>query len=456
MPNYLASLPPQEAWQPFEPTTDQPFDRRLAAHLYRRVGFAANSAELDEAVRLGLPGTVERLLTADQRSQAFDAEMERFAQATLAAGNAELLAGWWLHRMCHTPAPLVEKMTLFWHGHFATGAAKVRDARLMHDQNSLFRKHSLGKFEELVRGIARDPAMLIYLDSATNRKNHPNENFAREVMELFCLGVGKYSEKDIQELARCFTGWEIQHAAFQFNSYQHDYAKKTVLGKAGNFDGDEGLRIILDQPATAEFLCTKLVRYFVTDDEELPPEMIAPLARRFRESGLTVAPVLETIFTSRLFYSPAAVGCKIRSPVELGAGLLRSLEANANMVQLANRLGELGQMLFEPPNVKGWAGGQAWINSSSLLGRANLVRALVENPQTQFGGGSLEEYLNRTGLKTNDATVRWLEELLLAAPLTDEVRSQLVRRLDDGGKNRPRSLAQLLHVLGSTPEFQLA
>ena len=159
--------------------------------------------------------------------------MRKFAQVTLAANSPELLTGWWLHRMRHTPAPLLEKTTLFWHGHFATSAEKVRDPKLMFEQNELFRSNALGRFEELVRGIARDPAMLIYLDSATNRKMHPNENFAREVMELFCLGVGNYSEKDIQQLARCFTGWEIQYGKFKFNPYQHDYGNKTVLGQVG-------------------------------------------------------------------------------------------------------------------------------------------------------------------------------------------------------------------------------
>ncbi|HEX5105467.1 MAG TPA: DUF1800 domain-containing protein [Pirellulaceae bacterium] len=455
MANLLANLDVDAAWQPFEPTRDQPFDRRAAAHLFRRAGFAATSRELDEAVKQGPQAAVQQLLAAPAAHRAFDDEMRKFAQVTLATGNPELLTGWWLHRMRHTPAPLLEKTTLFWHGHFATSAEKVRDPKLMFEQNELLRTHALGKFEELVRGIARDPAMLLYLDSATNRKIHPNENFAREVMELFALGVGNYSEKDIQELARCFTGWEIQYGVFKFNSYQHDYGKKTVLGASGPMDGDDGLRIILDQPATPEFICSKLVRYFVTDDDELPPEFIAPLAKQFRDAGLTTAPVLQTIFTSRLFYSDAAIGRKIRSPVELGVGLLRSLEATANMVQLGGQLRELGQMVLYPPNVKGWAGGRAWINSSTLLGRANVVRALVENPQTQFGGGNLEAYFDRLNLKSSAALVDFLDELLLAARLPVAVRTQLVASLD-GEQDRPRRFNRLLHLFGSLPEMQLA
>ena len=256
MPKHLADLSPEEAWLPYEPSRAQAFDRRLAAHLYRRAGFAANARELDEAVRIGPQEAVERLLNAKNVASSFDDEMRKFAQLTLAANNPELLTGWWLHRMLHTPAPLLEKATLFWHGHFATSAAKVRDPQLMFRQNELLRQHALGDFGALVRGIARDPAMLLYLDSATNRKVHPNENFSREVMELFCLGVGKYSEQDIQQLARCFTGWEIQHGEFKFNPYQHDYGNKTVLGQKGPFDGDEGLEIILAATCSGRFyLC---------------------------------------------------------------------------------------------------------------------------------------------------------------------------------------------------------
>jgi uncharacterized protein (DUF1800 family) len=456
VPKYLAELSPDDAWLPYEPSPAQPFDRRLAAHLYRRAGFAASTLELDEAVRLGPHEAVERLLNAGNENSAFDDEMRKFAQLTLAANDPKLLTGWWLHRMRHTPAPLLEKATLFWHGHFATSADKVRDPELMFRQNELLRQHALGNFGEMVRGIARDPAMLLYLDSATNRKVHPNENFSREVMELFCLGVGNYSEHDIQQLARCFTGWEIQHGEFKFNSYQHDYGNKSVLGKSGPFDGDEGLEIILQQPAAAQFICAKLVQFFVADEPEIPTDYIAPLAQRFRSSGLTVAPVLETILTSRLFYSPASLGCKVRSPVELGVGLLRALDANANLVQLAGRLRELGQLPFYPPNVKGWNGGRTWIDSSSLLGRANLVRAIVDSPETRFGGVTLDEYLDRFGLKSSAAVVDWLSELLVAIPLSSQVRGQLIERLDRGDVPRPTAVKQLLHVLGSLPEFQIA
>jgi uncharacterized protein (DUF1800 family) len=358
--------------------------------------------------------------------------------------------------MRHTPTPLVEKMTLFWHGHFATSAAKVRESELMLQQNELLRRHALGDFGQLVRGIARDPAMLLFLDSATNRKVHPNENFAREVMELFCLGLGNYTERDIQELARCFTGWEIQYGKFKFNRYQHDDGTKTVLGKSGRFDGDDGLAVILDQPATSEFICRKLLRFFVADDEVFTSEWVAPLAAKFRASNLSLAPVLEMLFTSRLFYSEAAIGRKVRSPIELAVGVLRALDGTTNMVELARRLRDLGQMPLYPPNVKGWDGGRAWINSSTLLARANLMRSIATSPQVLFAGGSLESLLAARGVKTPAEAIEHLAELLLAGPLSPDLRTQLLAAVNLSGQSNDQRLRELLHLVGSLPEFQLA
>ncbi len=456
MASLLTTLRPEEAWLPYEPSSSQPFTRVQAAHLYRRAGFSANTHELDEAVRLGPQESVKRLLAAAAENPQFASQMHKFGLSVLATNNPEPLAAWWLHRMLHTPAPLLEKTTLFWHGHFATSAAKVTDTQLMFNQNEMLREHALGKFESQVRGIARDPAMLLYLDSATNRKTHPNENFAREVMELFCLGLGNYTEKDIQELARTFTGWEIQHGQFKFNQFQHDYGSKTILGKKGDYDGDEGLSVLLEQPATARFIATKLIHYFITDEAEIPAQLVEPLTQKFRDSNLTTGPVLEMLLSSRLFYSEASVGQKVRSPVELGIGMLRALEGASNLPQMATELRELGQLPFFPPNVKGWNGGVTWINSSSLLGRSNLVRKVLENSSTRFAGQSLDSYLQSQGLNSSGETVDWLCELLLAVPVPAEVRTQLVEVLDAPGSSRTENSKRMLHTLLSLPEYQLA
>lgn len=447
-------LTPHDAWQPFEPSRDRPFDRRLAAHLFRRAGFAATRDQLDAAIKSGPQGAVHSLL-APADHQAFDDQMHTLAKTVLTGGNPESLGPWWLYRMLHTPAPLVEKMTLFWHGHFATSAAKVLDPRLMYRQNQLLRKHALGSFADLVRGIARDPAMLLYLDSASNKKTHPNENFAREVMELFCLGLGNYTERDIRELARCFTGWEIQRGEFKFNRFQYDDGPKTILGQRGSFDGDEALTILLQQPATPRFVCRKLVRFFVTDDE-LDDTWIEPLAEQFRASNLELAPVLETLFTSRFFYSDMALGRKVRSPVELGIGFLRALDATTSTQQLAQKLADLGQKVFFPPNVKGWDGGPTWINSATLLGRANLIQHILDENSTRFAGGRLVDAVDVLGWKTAGEVIDGWCELLVAIPLPDGVRRELVQQLERAGKQRAKGLAAALHMLGSLPEFQLA
>lgn len=441
------------AWLPYEPSDQRPWNRRLAAHLFRRAGFAATSAELDQAVKDGPREAVQKLLAAE--SPQFASEMHTFASTLLAGGKAEALSAWWAYCMLHTPAPLLEKLTLFWHGHFATSAAKVLDPQLMYQQNQLLRKHALGSFEELVQGISRDPAMLIYLDSVTNKKSHPNENYAREVMELFCLGLGNYSERDVQELARCFTGWEIQRGEFKFNRFQHDFGQKKMLGASGDFDGTDGIKVILAQQAAPQFLCTKLVRYFVTDEAELSAEFIAPLAKQFREQNLTIAPVVETILTSRYFYSDESVGKKIRSPVELGIGLLRALSGTASTQRLAQELGDLGQKLFYPPNVKGWDGGTAWINSATLLGRANLVKHLLEDPNAKFGGGTLVQFCETQGWQNSQAIVDGLCELLLASELAPKVRQQLVEGLEREQKQRHQALRKAIYTLAALPEYQI-
>lgn len=450
------ALSPADAWKPFEPDVAQVFDRRAAAHLFRRAGFAANFAQLDAAVKNGPQESVKALLTPPATAAQFDQEMDRMLQAVLAGNDPESLASWWLYRMRQTPSPLLEKTTLFWHGHFATSATKVREARLMLRQNELLRTDALGSFPKMVQGIARDPAMLLYLDSATNRKTHPNENFAREVMELFCLGVGNYSEKDIQELARCFTGWEIQHGEFKFNKYQHDDGTKTMFGRSGKWDGDEGVTEILKQPAAAEFLCTKLVRYFVADELELSDELLAPLCQQMRENDYTIGPVIGTILSSKLFFSPRIRGAKVRSPVEVGIGLLKSLDATANMNALVDHLRSMGQLPLFPPNVKGWNGGREWINASTILARANRVRQLVDTNEAQFGGRPLEAYLKQFDLSDSSRVVAGLCELLLPVDPPIEVQLQLATALDDGGAPREQRLRHCVHAIASLPEFQLA
>jgi uncharacterized protein (DUF1800 family) len=319
----------------------------------------------------------------------------------------------------------------------------------------LLRRRALGDFRALVQEISRDPAMLVFLDSATNRKGRPNENYARELMELFCLGEGNYSEKDVQELARCFTGWEIKLRKFRFNRFQHDAGQKTLLGTTSAFADGESIDLILQQPSAAQFIAGKLVRQFVCDEPPPPPELLKPLADEIREHQWDISNVVQRILGSQLFFSSHAVGRKVRSPVDLAVGLLRSLEGTTNTHQLAADLRQNGQGLFFPPNVKGWDGGRAWINSSTILGRANMTARILDDEKTRFGGGPLDEYFARQGAESPEQVLDLLIELLLAVPLRAEARDGVI---DICRKNadRARGIADAIHALATLPEFQLS
>ena len=291
--------------------------------------------------------------------------------------ETQRLGLWWANRMLATPRPLEEKLTLFWHGHFATGENKVRDYRMMLQQNEMFRAHASGEFRDLLVGILKDPAMLVYLDNGENVKAHPNENFGRELLELFTMGVGNYSERDVREAARAFTGWTNDVLAFKFDSAQHDFGPKTFLGRTGPFDGEDIVDTILAQPVTAEFIASKIYRFFVRD--EIEPGVKAQLGRTYRESGYQMKPLLKQIFLSKDFYSPPAVATQIKSPVHLVVSTYKkmSLREIPTIPDFGRMTASLGQSLFDPPNVAGWAGGRTWITPSTLLNRGNLFRSVL-------------------------------------------------------------------------------
>jgi uncharacterized protein (DUF1800 family) len=287
------------------------------------------------------------------------------------------LAHWWTDRMVATNRPLQEKMTLFWHGHFATGEEKIRDYRKMEQQLALFHRHATGSFRELLINVARDPAMLAYLDAAQNVKGAPNENFAREVMELFTMGVGNYTEQDIREAARAFTGWIDDDLAFKVDTAKHDDGQKTFLGRSGNFDGVDILAIILEQKVTAEFIAGKIYRFFVRED--LSPALQTKLGAVLRDNDYQVAPLLRTLFLSRDFYSAPSFGTRIKGPIELVVSTYRKLGIKPlpGIPDLHTVSRELGQVLLNPPTVAGWAQGRAWITPGLLLARGNFARDVL-------------------------------------------------------------------------------
>jgi uncharacterized protein (DUF1800 family) len=374
-----------------------PLDYDDARHLLNRTGFGATDAEIrrmvgmtrEEAARTLLVATRTTAVTAPPawtsdtgplrypRPGENTSEMEKkqFQQEQIRDGLE--LRGWWLGEMLATPSPLTERMTLFWHNHFASSQQKVKFAHLMYGQNVTLRAHALGRFGELLHAVARDPAMVIYLDSAQNRKGAPNENFARELMELFTLGEGNYGEQDIKEAARAFTGWSLDrdNGRFLLRRFIHDDGNKTVLGRSGNFDGDDVLDILLAKAQTAELITRKLWREFVSPE---PDEAeVKKIASRFRDSRYDIKVALYALLTSDAFYAKENRGVLVKSPIDLVVGTLKQFDLKpGEPVPFAVAAAAMGQNLFSPPNVKGWPGGEAWINSSTLLARKAFLDRL--------------------------------------------------------------------------------
>jgi uncharacterized protein DUF1800 len=294
------------------------------------------------------------------------------------------LGYWWANRMLQTTHPVEEKMALLWHGHFATHENKVRDYRKMHQQIELFERYATGNVRDLAIEVAKNPAMLYFLDAQYNVKGAPNENFAREVMELFTMGVGNYTEKDVRECARAFTGWYFEDLAFKVDPGKHDDGTKQFLGRSGNFDGVDILRIIFEQPVTAEFLAAKTYRFLVRD--EISPALRQKLGKVLRDADYQVKPLLTAIFTSKDFYSAASYGGHIKGPVEHMVSLMKHLGAESmpGVPDFNQSTIALGQQLLNPPSVAGWAGGKAWITPGLLIARGNVARDTLIPDMTGF------------------------------------------------------------------------
>ncbi|OAJ54088.1 hypothetical protein A6V36_28035 [Paraburkholderia ginsengiterrae] len=360
-----------------------------------RVGFAPDSAELAQYVGLTREQAVDRVLAAARTEavtplpdwvlepiptrdtrKAWSDEQRRDEQRQRGQ-RYEILRTWWVREMLNTPSPLTERMTLFWHNHFTSGQDKVPYPQQMALQNMLLRRDALGNFGELLHDVAKDPAMLQYLDGASNRKGKPNENFAREVMELFTLGEGHYTQRDVSEAARAYTGWSLDPdtQSYVWRANQHDDGVKTVLGETGPFDGDQVLDILLARPETATFITTKLWREFVSDTPD--PSRVAPIAAQFRASHYDIKVALRGLFLADAFWDDANRGVLVKSPVDFVVGTLREFDIGYdNTAPFAAEVRTLGENLFYPPNVKGWPGGTTWINSSTLLARKQFLEQL--------------------------------------------------------------------------------
>ena len=417
---------------PFQAISKKDFDYGAAQHLLNRAGFGGTPAQVRALVELGLERAVDYLVDFEgervsnegvdfksdilraqtpeeretlRRARAMNdtetiARIERERQERQNADRAQIgaMKRWWLARMIETGRPLQEKLTLFWHGHFATGYRTIENSWHMLRQNGMLRSNCAGNFADLARGIISDPAMLKYLDNDENRKSSPNENLARELMELFTLGEGNvYTERDIKEGARALTGRTFQGNDYFFDRAQHDGGMKQILRRAGNFTGDDFVSIILEQPDCARFIALKLYRFFVSDAPTLSrdgKETVERMAKSLRENRYELRPLLKALFRSQHFYAPENRQSIIKSPTQLMVQAVRSLGTPVRSVDRLVEAGDLmGQELFQPPSVKGWVGGRSWINTATMFTRQNVAVFLITGRTTRGATtGSAEPY----------------------------------------------------------------
>jgi hypothetical protein len=449
---------------PWTPSDSDPFDRRRAAHLLRRAGFGAAPDEIDRAVEQGLEATVDELLAENEEQEAqFQATLDGVAGSLIDLGDPGQVSAWWVHRMVRARSPLREKLTLFWHGHFATSVRKVEDGHLMHLQIETLRRQAWGDFPNLVLAMARDPAMLVWLDGESNTAEHPNENFARELMELFTCGIGNYTETDVLEAARAFTGWHRDQARFAFNADVHDGGRKRFLGKTGRFDGTDIVAILMQQPATPRFIAGKLLRFFAA---EPTPEVLDEAARLLDSTQLNIRWFLRDMFLSQYFFSEACHRRRIASPAEYVIGTARTLGVRMPAGELRDHMAAMGQELLAPPNVKGWDGEQKWVNSATWPARVEFANQIAQlDGESDFSQDLPLE--DRVPLDQTDPaeTVNRLTDLLAQGEISPEVRTDLAEFLvmtdegpnlayyrDDEGFRYERNRAALAMLL-SLPEY---
>jgi hypothetical protein len=450
-------------WTPYRPTSDAPWNLERAWTLRRRAGFGATWAELERDVADGPGGAIDRILKGGCRRDGIPDDFARTADllGDAAAGSSDprRLQAWWVYRMLVTPDPLHERLTLMWHDHFATGQLKVRDVAAMHAQNETLRRHARGSFRTLVRAMLADPALLIWLDAPSNRKGKPNENLARELMELFTLGAGHYTERDVKDAARALTGRTVARGKFYIRADHHDDGEKTILGKTARFDADSLADHLLDQPAVADRLAWRLCETFLGEGIA-DPDARRQLAGKLREDDLHVGRAVERILCSRLFFSQANVHTKVCDPVGFVIGSARALERFApppSTLLLAEWTARMGQELFAPPNVGGWPGGRHWLTGRAIVARANYAAALAFGRLNSDGTapdlGGLGILSGRTSREPHEP-ILLLGELLTGRRLDRVAANELWKDAAAAGPVSER-LNRAAALLLARPESQL-
>jgi uncharacterized protein (DUF1800 family) len=452
-----------DPWAPYTPDAGTPWTLRRVVHLHRRAGFAATWSEVQRDLADGPRAAIDRLLAGKAAvtgvPREFATVADGLADAAADSGRPERLKAWWLYRMLFGPDPLGERLTLLWHNHFATSNLKVNHLTAMRRQNDLFRGLGRGPFGKLLRAVVRDPALLWWLDAPANRKGHPNENLARELMELFTLGIGHYRENDVKEAARAFTGWTVENDAFAEVGAFHDAGEKTILKRRGKWTGADLVTLLLEHPATAGRLAWRICDLLLGEGA-VPAGGVAALADGLRSRGLDVGWAVATVLQSRAFFADGNLSRRVQGPVEFVVGAARALELfepASSTLTLAAWTGRLGQDLFYPPNVGGWPGGRSWLTTRSLIGRANFAAALVAGREVGRPGP-----LDALGLarrhgqaRDRDAVTDFYTRLLLGREPTSDWRKRLAAEVSKalGDAEHARRTVTLMLAL---PEGQLA
>ena len=458
-------------------------DVHLMAHLMRRAGFGATRDEIESAIAEGYENTVDTLLDASGATYMPDDIIRRYHVDQSELRLVDVAVANWLYRMMTTTSPLQEKIALFWHSLFATGERKVNNVKTMSSQVETFRKHGLGSFRTLLVQISRDPAMLLWLDNNDNHKDAVNENYGRELLELFSMGIGNYSEQDVKEAARAFTGWTFENAEymalramkasiwpysrvamqFEFRPDDHDYSEKTFLGESGPFNGEDIIDVIVRHPATARFVCTRLYQFFVADEvDEAGEALIDRLSQTYFDSGYEIGAILKDMFNSDHFKSDSVRFRRVKSPAELVAGTLRTARPfprpSVEMFKAGLSTNYMGQELLNPPSVEGWHEGAEWIDSGSLVERVNFASQYLGNPSSP-GVQAIADRLSSElpSQISSEGLVDACLDLIGPIEVSEDTRATLVESSEAYEHDElARRVAETLRLIGSTREYQLA
>ena len=473
-------------------------DVKLMAHLLRRAGFGATKEQLDQYISIGYEKVVDSFIATEDSSRINDALVRRYFPDQSVTHDTTGAGSYWLYRLVSTDSPLREKIALFWHNVFATGYTKVTNGKPMSDQLRMFRSHGLAKLDDLLLKLSRDPAMIIWLDNVDNHNGAINENYGRELLELFSMGVGNYSEDDIKECSRAFTGWSIANSdyikqlavrnsimpygklawRYEYKEDDHDNGEKTFLGHKGNFNGEEIVKIICEQPATARFISRHLYHFFVADEPPVPSwpykepqdlEAISILEKTYFDSRYDIGEMIRVLLNSEFFKSETCHYKKIKSPAELAGNVLRTTEEfgtpNIRISERNSQITFMGQQLLNPPSVEGWHQGLEWIETGSLTERVNFasqhlgdlskpgVRRIVQNVIDDEGESISAEVCVDKCLDQLGAiqTSQYIYDTLVEFAQENGIPS--INLLKDKEK-AAKKISELISVIASVPEFQ--